>query len=130
MIKCVWWGGGWCVYTAVSSSSGFSVSGELNTAGSQEEQSVSDTHTPVYQAVPPPTSGYYSQHSHEYGQYRKNTQNLNQNPNLNQSLNQNSGQSQESLVGPDYGYGYQNTQNYNYGGDILSHTHSGSLEEC
>ncbi|KAM9483325.1 interleukin enhancer-binding factor 3a isoform 1-T2 [Clarias gariepinus] len=71
--------------------------------GSQEDQSVSDSHTPVYQAVPPPSSGYYSQHSHEYGQYRKNPQ------------NQNSGQNQESLVGPDYGYGYQNTQNYNYG---------------
>ncbi|XP_060725120.1 interleukin enhancer-binding factor 3a isoform X3 [Tachysurus vachellii] len=92
-------------FKAVSSCSGFSVSGELNTAGSQEEQCVSDTQTPVYQAVPPPSSGYYSQHSHEYGQYRKNTQNL----------NQNCGQNQESLVGPDYGYGYQNTQNYNYG---------------
>ncbi|XP_060774495.1 interleukin enhancer-binding factor 3a isoform X2 [Neoarius graeffei] len=89
-----------------SSSSGFSVSGELNTVGSQEEQSISDTHAQVYQAVPPPASGYYSQHSHEYGQYRKNTQ----------TVNQNSGQNQESLVGPDYGYGYQNTQNYNYGG--------------
>ncbi|KAB5515419.1 hypothetical protein PHYPO_G00249510 [Pangasianodon hypophthalmus] len=102
-------------FKAGSSSSGFSVSGELNTEGSQEEQSISDTHAQVYQAVPPPASGYYSQHSHEYGQYRKNTQTLNQNPNMNQNLNQNSGQNQESLVGPDYGYGYQNTQNYNYG---------------
>ncbi|TTJ23334.1 Protein Wiz [Bagarius yarrelli] len=66
-------------------------------------ESMSDTHTQVYQAVPPPASGYYSQHSHEYGQYRKNPQ------------NQNLGQNQESLVGPDYGYGYQNTHNYNYG---------------
>ncbi|XP_046704284.1 interleukin enhancer-binding factor 3a [Silurus meridionalis] len=94
-------------------SSGFSVSGELNTASSQEEPSISHTHTQVYQAVPPPTSGYYSQHSHEYGQYKKNTQNPNQSQNPNH--NQNSGQKQESLVGPDYGYGYQNTQNYSYG---------------
>ncbi|KAI5613812.1 interleukin enhancer binding factor 3a isoform X1 [Silurus asotus] len=100
-------------FKAPVTSSGFSVSGELNTAGSQEEPSISDTHTQVYQAVPPPTSGYYSQHSHEYGQYKKNTQNTNQSQNPNS--NQNSGQKQESLVGPDYGYGYQNTQNYSYG---------------
>lgn len=69
-----------------------------------EQAQGSNTHTPAYQAVPPPSSGYHSQQSHQYSQYKKNP-------------NSNADQSQEMLVGPDYGYGYQNTQqNYNYGG--------------
>ncbi|XP_062853253.1 interleukin enhancer-binding factor 3a [Trichomycterus rosablanca] len=84
--------------------------------GSQEEHGGLDTQNQVYQAVPPPSSGYYNQQSQQYGQYKKNTQNT----------NANADQSQQSLVGPNYGYGYQNSQNYSYGAYSNQSTYSGT----
>ncbi|TRY92297.1 hypothetical protein DNTS_029771 [Danionella cerebrum] len=55
---------------------------------------------PGYQAVPPPATGYFNQHSQSYSQYKKPEQSQNQDQS--KPANQ-----QAPLVGPDYGYGYQ-----------------------
>ncbi|KAK7154886.1 hypothetical protein R3I93_009742 [Phoxinus phoxinus] len=99
--------------------------GSTTTAGLTPAVSVTNSSTPmvpqedlsataainaaVYQAVPPPMTGYYNQYSQSYSQFKKplsQGQGQIQNPSQNQSKTTNQ---QAPLVGPDYGYGYQGT---------------------